>query len=103
MLGVVEPEAPHRPDILRGQRRQEEPDVGHLVRHLVPAEDVPGDDVGVPGLGDVRHAPGQDGIAVVGASVLGEEADKTLRAQVGILSVSGRHRSRAAQGSWLGR
>lgn len=41
-------------------------------------ENVAGDDAGLLGFADVRNASGQDGIAIVGAAVLCEEADETL-------------------------
>lgn len=71
MLRVVETQTPHRADVLKRQRRQQKPDVGHAVRHVVLAEDVARDDAGLLGLANVGDATGQDGVAVVGAAVLG--------------------------------
>lgn len=78
MLRVVQAQAPHGSDLLRRQRTQEQADVGDVVGHIVLAEDVAGDDPGLLCLPDVRDAPGQDGVAVVGAAVLCQEADQAL-------------------------
>jgi len=76
--GVVQAETPHRPHVLRGQGRQEGADVDDLVGHVVLAKDVALDDAGLARLADVGDAAGQDGIAVVGPAVPGQEADETL-------------------------
>lgn len=79
MLLVVHAKAAHRPDILECQGRQQQPDVGHLVRDLVLSKDVPSDDARLLGLADVGLARRQDGIAVICAAILGQEADQSLR------------------------
>ncbi len=79
MQCVVEAQAPDIPDILQRKGRQEEPDVRHLVGHLVFAIDVPLDDAGLLRLGQVCYALRQDGVAVVGLAVFGEESHKSLR------------------------
>lgn len=78
MQGIVEAEAADGPDVVARQRGKEHPHVGHLVRHLVPAEDVTGDDARLPGLGDVRHPVRQDRVAIIHTAVLGHEAHETL-------------------------
>lgn len=78
MVGVVETEAPHGLDVLRRQGGQQHADVGDVVRHVVPAEYVARDDAGLPRLGDVGDAAGQDRIAVVRLAVAREEADESL-------------------------
>lgn len=49
-----------------------------MVGDDVRAEDVAGDDAGLFGLGEVRRSRGEDGLAVVGLAVCGEEADEVL-------------------------
>jgi hypothetical protein len=78
--GVVQAETAHRPDVFGGQGRQQQADVGDLVGHVVLAEDVALDDAGLAGLADVGDAAREDGIAVVGAAVAGQEADEALPA-----------------------
>jgi len=78
MQGVIQSQAPHGPDVVRGQRREEKPDVGDLVGHIMLAEDIALDDVRLGRFGDVRDAPGQDGITVVSAAILGQKADESL-------------------------
>lgn len=78
MLLIVEPQTSDGLDILEGQGRQQQPHVGDLVRHLVLAKDVARQDARLLGLGNVRHAARQNGIAVVYLAVPGEEADEAL-------------------------
>ena len=79
VLLVVQSEATHRPDVLEGQGGEEEPDVGHVVRHFVLPEDVPYHDAGLLGLANVRGAFREDGIAVVYTAILGEKTDEALQ------------------------
>jgi len=74
MLLIVEPKTADRPDLVESQRRQQQPDVGDLVRHLVLAEDVAGDDARFLSLSNVRLAFGQDGVARQHLVRLGQEA-----------------------------
>jgi len=76
--GVVQAQTPHRPHVLGGQGRQEGADVDDLVGHVVLAKDVALDDAGLARLADVGDAAGQDGVAVVGPAVPGQEADEAL-------------------------
>jgi hypothetical protein len=75
MLLVVHSQAAHSPHILGGQGRQQQPDIGHLLRHLVLSEDAAGDDTSLLGLANVGLTRRQDGIAVIRAAILGQEAD----------------------------
>lgn len=75
MFGVVEAQAPNGAHMLGGQRGQKHADVGDLVCHLVLAQDIAFDDTGLLCFSDVSGSPGQDGIAIVGTAVFGEEAD----------------------------
>jgi hypothetical protein len=77
--GVVQPQAAHRPHVLGGEGRQQQADIGDLVGDMVLAEDVALDDAGLAGLADVGDAAREDGVAVVGAAVPGEEADEALK------------------------
>lgn len=45
---------------------------------MILAKDVSFDNARALGFGNVAHPVGQDGIAVVGAAVLGQEANETL-------------------------
>ena len=51
---------------------------GNLVRHAVLSEDVSGDDPRLLGFGDVADARRENGVAVVGLAIFGEEADEAL-------------------------
>lgn len=82
MSGVVQPQTPHRPDILRSQGGQERPDVGDLVGNVVFAKDIAGDDAGLAGLADVADAARQNGVSVIGTAVPGQEADEALLPEV---------------------
>jgi hypothetical protein len=70
MLCVVQTQAPHSPDVLRSQGREERADIGNLVSHFVLPEDVTGDDPGLFCLANIRDARGKDGITVVDAAIL---------------------------------
>lgn len=61
-----------------GQRRQEEADVGDLVGDIVLAKDVTLNNACLACFGDVGDASRENGIAVVGAAVPGQEADEAL-------------------------
>jgi hypothetical protein len=76
--GVVEAETAHRPHVLGGQGRQQRADVGHVVGDVVLAEDVALNDAGLAGLADVGDAAREDGVAVVGPAIAGQEADEAL-------------------------
>lgn len=78
MSSVVQTQTPHGPDILGGQGCQEQADVGDLVGHIVLAKDVALHNTSLASLGNVGDAPREDGVAVVGAAVPGQEADKAL-------------------------
>lgn len=78
MEGVVQAQTPHCADVAGRKRRQQEADVDDLVAHVVFPKDVASDDAGALGLGDVAHALGQNGVSIVGAAVLGQEAYKSL-------------------------
>lgn len=82
MKGVVEAQAPHRTGLSRGQWWEEQADVDHLVGDSVGAQHVAFDDASLASLGDVRGAPGEDGIAVVGQAILCYEADEALYRQL---------------------
>ena len=56
-----------------------------MVGDLVLAKDITLDDVGLPGLGDIGHSLGKDGITVVGAAVLGQETDEALSPRLSAL------------------
>lgn len=84
MLLVVETQAADGADVLRGQGGKQQADVGHLVGYGVRAKDVAGDETGLLGGPDVGDALGEDGVAVVGAAVAGEEADETLWCDVSL-------------------
>lgn len=102
VAAVVEPQAAHRADVLRREGAQEAADVGHLVGDAVRAKDVPRDDARLPRLAYVRRAPGQDGVAVEGAAVLGEEADQALcGGGVMVGFVSELSTSRGAPKQWI--
>ena len=64
--------------MLGGEGSKEKPDIGHLVRDFVLAEDVPRHHVGLLGLANVGDTPRKDGIAVVCAAIFGEKTDETL-------------------------
>ncbi len=64
MKGIVEPETPDRADVRCSQRRQEQQDIGYLVRHLMLAKDVARHDPSLLGLVDVDHTLGANGVAI---------------------------------------
>lgn len=70
MFCVVQAQAPHSSDVLRGQGREKRADIGDLVSHVVLPEYVAGDDPGLFGLANIRDARGKDGITVVDAAIL---------------------------------
>jgi hypothetical protein len=78
MGGIVQTQTPHSPDIFGSQRRKEHADVGDPICDVVLAEDVALDDAGLAGLADVGDASREDGVAVVGPAVPGQEADEAL-------------------------
>lgn len=78
MQCIVETQTANGADVLWGERRQQQPDVGNLIGDLMLPKNSADHDPGLLGLGDVRHALWQDGIPVVGPAVLGQEADKSL-------------------------
>jgi hypothetical protein len=86
VLLIVQSQASDCPDVLESKRRQQQPYVGYLVRHLMLAKDVAGQDARLLGLCNVRHAAGQNGIAIVYLAILGEETDKTLSGMVSLKS-----------------
>lgn len=75
---IVQAETPHRLHILRGQRSEEVPDLGHLVSHVILAEDVALDDTGLLCLDDIADTLWKYSIAVIGPAIPGEEADEAL-------------------------
>lgn len=75
---VVETETADGLDVGAGEGSQEVRDVEDLVGDGVGAEDGTVDYFGLAGEGEVGCAVGEDGVAVVGAAVFGEEADETL-------------------------
>lgn len=75
---IVQPKTPDCLHILRCQRCQEQADIGDLVRDLMLPEYIAGHDACLLGLGDIRHALGQNRISIVDSAVLGEEADESL-------------------------
>jgi hypothetical protein len=87
MLRVVQPKTPHRPDVFGGKGRKQHADVGHLVRHLVVAKDVAFDDPGGLDLGDVGHAMGEDGVAIICTAIAGEEANQSLEVVLVVLAL----------------
>lgn len=87
MGGVVQAETSHRPHVLGGQGRQERPDVGYVVGDVVLAKDVALDDAGLAGLADVGDAAREDGVAVVGPAIPGQEADEALGGGGGVLAL----------------
>lgn len=78
VVSIVETETPHRLDVLRGQRRQQQANVGDVIRHVVSSKDVASDDASLSSLCDVRNASGQDRIAVVSLAIAGQEANEPL-------------------------
>lgn len=86
MLLIVQSQASDRPDVLEGKGRQQQPYVGYLVRHFMLAKDVAGQDARLLGLCNVRHAAGQNGIAIVYLAVLGEKANEALSGMVSLKS-----------------
>ena len=84
MERVVEPQAPHRVGIARGQRREDFGDWGggggDGVRGV---ENGAGDDARGGAEGEVAGAGGEDGFAVVDGAGGGEEADEALGKLVG--------------------
>lgn len=79
MLGVIETQAADGTDIGVGEGGEEQADVCYLVRDGVGVEDVTGYDARLGGFGYVGCGGGEDGVAIVGAAVAGEEADEALR------------------------
>lgn len=79
MFRIVQAQASNGPDMLGRQRGEKHADVGDLVRHLVAAENITADDTSLLGLSNVSRAAWQDGISIVGAAVLGQEPDQSLR------------------------
>ena len=75
---IIQAQASHSPDVLESQWRQEETDVGYLIRDLVGSEDVSLDYASVPSLGYIRNALRQYGISVVSTAVSGQEPHETL-------------------------
>ena len=78
MSSVVQAETAHGAHVLGGQGRQQRADVDDLVGDVVLAEDVALDDAGLAGLADVGDAAREDGVAVVGPAIPGQEADEAL-------------------------
>ena len=78
MEGIVETQAPHSFDILCRKRGEEVPYLGYLIGHFVLAKYVALDDAGLLSLDGVSCALGEDCVAVVGATISGEEADEAL-------------------------
>lgn len=78
MQGVIQSQASDGAYVGLGQRRQQRADTDDLVRHLVFAKDVASDDACLLGFGNVADSVAEDGIAVVGLAVLGQEADEPL-------------------------
>lgn len=79
MVGVVEADAANRAHVRGRERREEQANVGYLVGDMVLAKDVAMDDSGGFGARDVGDAAREDGVAVVGSSVAGEESNEALR------------------------
>lgn len=75
---IVETQTSNRLDVLERERRQQQAHVGYLVCHLMLPKDVAGDDPSPLRLGNIRHAPRQDGISVVYLAISGEETDESL-------------------------
>ena len=78
MSSIVQPQTPHCPDVLRSQRRQQQPDVSHNIGDGVLAEDVALHNASLTGLGNIGHSPGENGIAVVSPAVPSQETNKAL-------------------------
>lgn len=75
VVGIVETEASHCLDMLRGQRGQQESDVGNIFRDIVSAKDVARHDPCLPCFGNISDAAGENGVAVVCFAVPSKEAD----------------------------
>lgn len=82
MESIVQAETPNRLHILKGQRSEEVPDLGHLVSHVILAKDVALDDTGLLCLDDIADTLWEYSIAVIGTAVSGEEADEALSLRV---------------------
>lgn len=78
MFGIVQAQAPHRSDVLRRKRAEQQPDVSDTVRYIMLAKDVTSYYASLFRLSNVRDPPRQNGISVVGAAVFREETDQTL-------------------------
>ena len=105
MLGVVQAQAADGASVFWGERGEEESDVGDLVGEGVGAEDVAADDAGAGSLGEVGDIGWEDGVAVVGAAVAGEEADEALEEGGGrlvILAAMGCHGGWVSGEGWRG-
>lgn len=78
MQSIVQAETPYGLHILGGERSQEVPDLGHLVCHVIFAEDVSLDHTGLLRLDDIGDTSGEDRITVISTAISGEEADEAL-------------------------
>lgn len=78
VLLVVETQAADGADVFWCQGGEQEADVLDGVGYAVGAEDVTLNKAGLFGGADVGCARGEEGVAVVGFAVTGEEADETL-------------------------
>lgn len=78
MFGVVEPQASHRLHMRLRQGGEQQAHANFLVRHIILAKDIALDDTCSLSFGNVTHSLRQDGIAVICAAILGQEADETL-------------------------
>jgi hypothetical protein len=78
VLLVVQAQAAHRPDIISGQGCKKGLDVCDPVSYPVLAENVALDHARLGRFGNVGDTRGEDGIAIVDMTVLGQEADEAL-------------------------
>ena len=75
---IVQPQASHCPHIFPVERGQENTDVGDLIGNLMPAKDIASHYPGLFRLPDIGNALGKNSISIIGATIPGQEANKTL-------------------------
>lgn len=88
MLFVVKAQASDGLDIVSCQRCKQKSHVRNLARYIMFAKDVPSDHPPLRCLRNIGFSRGENGVAVIGFAVFGEEANKSLKRK---FSVSASH------------
>lgn len=78
MLRIIQAQAANALDVLGRQGRKQEPDIGDLICDVMLAEDVTCNHARLAGSGNICYVGRENGVAIVGPTVAGEESNETL-------------------------